>query len=90
MQDLLTAPEAARFLGLHRDTVLRLAREGAIPAARVGGRWRFDRELLETWVRAGGGHYDALCDRGLAEVAAERAAKPDYVSEEVVAERLGL
>lgn len=38
---------AARFLGIQRDTLSRLANEGRIPATRIGGRWRFHRDRLE-------------------------------------------
>jgi len=43
---LLTVAEAARYLRLHPATLRRLARQGAVPAAKVGGTWRFRREDL--------------------------------------------
>ncbi len=41
-------PEAAKYLGVHIETMRRWAREGAIPAAKLGNRggFRFRREDL--------------------------------------------
>ena len=32
-------------------TILRLAKEGKIPAIKIGGRWRFDRKVIEQWMK---------------------------------------
>ena len=46
---------AAEFLGLHKNTVLKMAAAGTLPAMKVSpGRrapWRFDVEDLEAWAR---------------------------------------
>jgi PTS system nitrogen regulatory IIA component len=39
---LLTISETARFLRTTPQTVRRWAREGQLPAVRVGGQWRID------------------------------------------------
>jgi len=31
-------------------TVYRLAKEGKLPGFKVGGRWRFGRDAMETWM----------------------------------------
>jgi excisionase family DNA binding protein len=41
--------DAASYLGLHQKTVIRLARQQAIPALRLGKHWRFRRTDLESW-----------------------------------------
>ncbi len=75
MAHLLNAEQAGEFLGLHKDTVKRKAREGEIPAAKVGRGWRFDPDVLREWVRAGGTAYERQVDEGLAlEVAESRKA----------------
>ncbi len=58
----LTAREAAAFLQLNEKKLYELANRRDIPAARVGGKWRFPRALLEDWLleQAHGG---ALTDR---------------------------
>jgi excisionase family DNA binding protein len=49
------AGEAAKFLGIHRRTVLQMARDGIIPAHPLGdGRrrlWRFLLSELDEWMR---------------------------------------
>jgi excisionase family DNA binding protein len=52
---LLTIPEVARRLGLHRDTVYRKIERGEIPALRLGGGHgplRVDADELERWLYA--------------------------------------
>lgn len=45
--EVLTAEEAAALLKVSPKTVLRLARDGELPAQKVGRAWRFCRtELL--------------------------------------------
>jgi excisionase family DNA binding protein len=44
--------EVARFLSIHPGTVKRLAREGRLPAFRLGNRWRFRPSELDAWARS--------------------------------------
>ncbi len=48
----LRTPEAARYLGVHIETMRRWAREGTIPAAKLGNRggFRFKREDLDRFL----------------------------------------
>jgi len=50
MLETLTPNEIAKMLKLHPFTVARLAREGKIPAFKVGGVWRIDRIKFERWI----------------------------------------
>lgn len=43
---LLTPAEAAERLRLHPKTVVRMARDGRLPAVKVGVGWRFDPDRL--------------------------------------------
>ena len=47
---VMTATEAATYLKMHVKTVCRLAKEGKIPARKVGGEWRFLRSTLDSWL----------------------------------------
>lgn len=47
---IMTIEEVARYLSLHELTVRRLAREGEIPAFKVGRQWRVKRDLLDRWI----------------------------------------
>jgi excisionase family DNA binding protein len=44
---IVTAPELAEFLKVQRGTIYRWARKGKIPAFKIGGDWRFDRDAIE-------------------------------------------
>lgn len=48
--EILTAEEVARYLNLSVATVYRLAKEGEIPAKRIGQSWRFRSDLLDDWL----------------------------------------
>ena len=50
MDSLMTAKEAAEYLKLNYMTVYKLAQKGKIPATKVGGNWRFKKDLLEEWL----------------------------------------
>ena len=47
--DLMNVFVAAEFLGVHVQTLRRLARQKQIPAFKVGRSWRFRREALIRW-----------------------------------------
>lgn len=51
---LMTVEEVARYLRVRPSTIYEWAKEGKIPAAKVGRLWRFHQEEIETWVRNGG------------------------------------
>ena len=47
---IMTVEQVARCLRLHEMTIRQLARDGEIPAFKLGRQWRFKRELLERWI----------------------------------------
>lgn len=49
MSDILDAREAAEYLKINEQTVRRLARNGDVPAFKVGGSWRFKKDALDRW-----------------------------------------
>ena len=50
MFETLTPNEVAKVLKLHPFTVTRLAREGKLPAFKVGGVWRIKKDEFEHWI----------------------------------------
>lgn len=72
MQKALTAQQAADLLQTSRDTLIRKARAGEIPAAKLGREWRFRAADLDAWLAAGGDRYEALVEEGMALELAER------------------
>ena len=49
-RQIITPKEAAQYLGLHIITVYRLIKKGEIPGFRIGGQWRFKKDLLDAWI----------------------------------------
>ncbi len=50
-EPLLDSQQAADLMRLHPESVKRLARTGAIVAAKVGGVWRFRVSALEIYMQ---------------------------------------
>lgn len=51
-EEVMTASEVADLLHLPVSTVYHLARQGQLPASRLGRTWRFLRPRLEELLRA--------------------------------------
>ena len=47
---LLTVSEVAAFLRINKSTVYRMAKQGRLPATRVGRQWRFRKSVLDSLV----------------------------------------
>ena len=75
VSDVLTAQQAAEFLQLSVASVKAKARDGAMPAAKVGREWRFSRRQLLEWIERGGTIPEDLVDQGIIAVVAERKAQ---------------
>jgi excisionase family DNA binding protein len=52
---LLGSQEAAELLRIHPKTLQKLAREGTVPAHRIGDLWRVRASELNTWLAANAG-----------------------------------
>ena len=50
-KDILDAKDVASYLRVHLFTVHKYAREGKIPAFKIGADWRFHRRSIEKWIR---------------------------------------
>ena len=48
----LTVKEVAAYLKLSTDLVYKFAQHGKIPVSKIGNQWRFDREEIDSWVKA--------------------------------------
>jgi len=49
--EVMTISDVAQYLRLSEAKVYELARNGTIPALRIGKSWRFQKDLLKQWVR---------------------------------------
>ncbi|MFI5158963.1 MAG: DEAD/DEAH box helicase family protein [Sphingobacteriales bacterium] len=51
MNDWLTLEDAASYIGTGKTVLYSLAREGRIPANKIGKKWSFERSQLDLWMR---------------------------------------
>ena len=49
----LSVEEIAKHIGVTKDSVYRWIEKRGLPAHRVGKLWKFRREEVDEWVRAG-------------------------------------
>lgn len=49
-KEIMNTKEVSEFLKLHPFTVNKMAREGKIPAFKIGVDWRFHRRHIERWI----------------------------------------
>ena len=52
-KEVLSAEEAAEFLGVNPYTIRQKARLGEMPGRKVGKEWRFSRQALLKWLEGG-------------------------------------
>lgn len=50
----LSVDEIAQYLGVSSDTVYKWIEKNAMPAHRMGRLWKFKKEEVDEWVKAGG------------------------------------
>ena len=53
MPEIMTTNEVAEYLKLHPITICKYAGEGKIPAIRIGRVFRFDKDVIDKWIKAG-------------------------------------
>jgi excisionase family DNA binding protein len=71
MPEILTTREAASYLRASPDAVKRLARQGRLPAAKVGRGWRFRKADLDEMFT------ETMVDQALVEEAGRVLSDPD-------------
>lgn len=49
-QKPLTVKELAGTLGVHTDTIYKMARKKEIPHFRIGGKILFSRQAVQAWI----------------------------------------
>ena len=47
IEEILSLDEASQYLRIKRRTLYSLAARGVVPAAKIGGQWRFRRSQLD-------------------------------------------
>ena len=51
--DVLTIEEISIYLKVPISTLYKLAREGKIPANKIGRHWRFHKQAIDRWLAGG-------------------------------------
>ncbi len=51
MKEIFNVQELAEYLKINRKTLQRKAREGEIPAFKLGRQFRFDKEQIDKWLQ---------------------------------------
>ena len=62
--EVLSAEEAATFLRVGLQTVLKESREGGLPCRKVGREWRYTRQALLTHLEQYGGRRASTAPTG--------------------------
>jgi excisionase family DNA binding protein len=44
------AQRGCQYLGFHLVTIYRLLKKQEIPATKIGGQWRFKKDVLDAWL----------------------------------------
>ena len=47
---IMTTAETARYLRIDRSTLYKMVGKGQIPAFKIGGDYRFDRDEIDKWM----------------------------------------
>jgi len=51
MSDVMTIKQLAEYLQLPVPSLYQMAQSGRLPAAKVGKHWRFQRQVIDEWLR---------------------------------------
>jgi len=51
LDEILTLQEIADYLKVDKFTIYRLLAKKQLPAFKVGNQWRFQRKMIEAWLR---------------------------------------
>ena len=50
VSELISAKEVAEILKISVNSVYRLSREGKIPCFKIGRRYRYSLDVIESWI----------------------------------------
>jgi excisionase family DNA binding protein len=79
LEAILDVHEGAAYLRVNEYTLRRLAREGKVPAFKVGRSWRFHREKLDEWMQRQGSAPAAQPEESTVLVIDDDPAVADFV-----------
>lgn len=85
--EIMTLREIAGYLKVSEKTVLRMARAGDIPGAKISGQWRFHRGVLDMWLAS---KMEAAPDDSLLNILKTKRQSIDRIPQLVNSNRLVL
>ncbi|MEI6503719.1 MAG: helix-turn-helix domain-containing protein [Armatimonadota bacterium] len=88
MADVMTTEEVSQYLRLSVQTVKQRARDGRMPAARIGRSWRFLKAEVDRWLARGADLDEDLVDEGLGKAALRAEADPANQGKEIPLEEV--
>jgi len=51
MPELMTVEEIGQYLRFTKKTIYKLLQRGNIPAIKIGNKWRFEKKVIDEWLR---------------------------------------
>jgi excisionase family DNA binding protein len=51
-KEIMNVKEVSQYLGIHKNQIYRLIRQGVMPAARAAGKWVFPRRIVDLWIES--------------------------------------
>ena len=49
----MTLDDPAAYIKLSKSSLYKLCQAGKVPGTKVGRHWRFHRDAIDTWIKAG-------------------------------------
>lgn len=51
--DVLTIDDLSAYLKISKSTLYKVVREGSVPCQKIGRHWRFHKDAIDGWLKAG-------------------------------------
>ncbi|MBC8386989.1 MAG: helix-turn-helix domain-containing protein [Actinobacteria bacterium] len=52
--EIMTIKDLSLYLKINEKTIYKLAKQGKLPGIKIGGMWRFKKEVLDNWIMNAG------------------------------------
>ncbi|MCD6099025.1 MAG: helix-turn-helix domain-containing protein [Candidatus Marinimicrobia bacterium] len=48
--EIMTIKDLSLYLKINEKTIYKLAKQGKLPGVKIGGMWRFKKEVIDSWM----------------------------------------
>ena len=76
LPEVMNIRRAGEYLGVNPETLYKYAKEGSIPAFKLGNRWKFKKSVLDAWMERQCGIGEGRGKKGKSAVHALRKKRP--------------